>query len=110
MAMEESQIRDAMEKFRADWHRRLGESGDVLARDLNLLVDAILKETELIIDERVRARVAPWALIDNDDVIPVSKFSKEGILKLLGNREFISDGELFEILRTRFQETESHNP
>ena len=95
--MKEINVREYMEEFRAQWHEHLGSTGDDLARDLSQLVDVILAEFEAI----VRENVASWALVNSDEKIPLSKISKEGLVHLLANPEYISNGELFEVLKTR---------
>ena len=82
--------------------RAYGGMGDALARDLRMLVDLLLTEEREILVEVVESRVAPWAIADSSEKIPLERISKEGIEKLLQNREYISDGELFEILKLRY--------
>ena len=94
-------VQEVLQQFGDEWRKRLGSTGDDLARDLTLLADAILAENELAIEEVVRKRVASWALADSDEKIPLNKISKEGLVQLLTNPEYISDGELLEILKAR---------
>ena len=102
MAEEIVNIREYLEQFRIEWTERMGGMGDALAKDLRMLVDLLLTEEREILVEVVESRVAPWAIADNSEQIPLEKISKEGIEKLLQNREYISDGELFEILKLRY--------
>ena len=98
----EMTVREYMEQFRTQWRERLGDTGDSLARDLNILVEVILAEHREILDEALKERVASWALIDSDETIPLTKISKEGLAQLLANPDYISNGELFEIFKARF--------
>ena len=102
MAEEIVNIREYLEQFRIQWTERMGEVGDALARDLRMLVDLLLTEEREILVEVVESKVAPWAIADSSEKIPLEKISKEGLAQLLQNREYISDGELFEILKLRY--------
>ena len=97
-----SNLRDCLDQFHAKWSERLGVVGEDLARDLNQLVDLLLIEQEDFIDERVKERVASWALVGSDEKIPLSKISKDGLLRLLTDPNYISNGELMEMLKARF--------
>ena len=90
------------EEFEAQWRERLGGTGKALSRDLRMLTDLmILHQTELI-DERVKQQVASWALANSDEKIPLDKISKDGLLALLTNQVYISNGEIMEMLKLRF--------
>jgi hypothetical protein len=81
---------------------RLGQEGadefDLYLRDL---IDILSKENRDMASKRIKELVAHWALIGNKDPIPIDKFDKPGILKLITNPEFISDRELVEVLLHR---------
>ena len=95
-------LRSHMAEFQTKWGERLGGVGEDLARDLAQLVDLLFMEQERIIDETVRERVASWALAGSDEKIPLNKISKEGLMILLANPDYISNGELMEMLKARF--------
>ena len=99
-------IQETMEKLKADWRERYGIVGEEQSRDLNLLVDAILVYTEErnleLMNQVVNERVASWALANSDEKIPLDKISKEGLAILLANPDYISNGELLEMLRVRW--------
>ena len=90
-----------LEQFSIQWNERLGATGELLTRDIRQLVDLILIEHQEITEELIKIQVSPWALADNDEKIPLSKISKDGLIMLLTNPDYISNGELLEILRAR---------
>ncbi len=100
--MEQTALRKHLEQFHIEWSERLGETGELLARDLKQLVDLILEEYQEIVQERIKATVAPWALVGNEELIPLNKISKEGLAGLLANPDYISNGELWELIKLRF--------
>ena len=100
--MEGLTLREYFEQFNAQWTERLGTTGESLARDLSQLVDLILEEHKSILEEIVKERVASWALSESEEKIPLDKISKEGLALLLTNPDYISNGELFEIIKARF--------
>lgn len=75
-----------------------GEEIHQLIRDL---IDIIRQESVEMVEKVIKRRVASWALTDSDETIPLEKFSREAILNLMRNRQFVSDSELAEILAAR---------
>ena len=100
--MTEYELRNHLDQFHSEWSDRLGSTGDHLAQYLRKLVDLLLVEQEEIVTEATKRLVAPWALADSDERIPLDKISKEGLLMLLANPSYISNGELLEMLKARF--------
>ena len=97
-----TEIQHYLKEFHDKWAGHLGETGELLANDLRKLVDLILHEYEAIVEETIEKRVASWALANSKEQIPLNKISKEGLAKLLANPEYISNGELWELLKPRF--------
>ena len=95
-------LQEHFEQFESEWADRLGQTGRALRNDLQKLTDLILLEAQDMLDECIKARVASWALTDSEETIPMEKFSKEGVLRIASNREVVSDGELLELVRQRF--------
>ena len=111
-----SELESYLEEFQTQCEERLGETGRELSSGLHKLVDLILTEQ----DERVRERVneladkrvgewikelaAPWALQGSDEPIPVSKFDKEGIMRILFAPGFMTDGEQLELARSLLED------
>jgi len=102
MVITESELRKYLDQFHSEWSERLGGTGEDLARDLRKLVDLLLVEQEEIATEATKRLVASWALAASDEKIPLDKISKEGLLVLLANPNYISNGELMEMLKARF--------
>ena len=99
---EQNPFRKYFEEFEAEWSERLGQTGTALRRDLQKLTDLLLIETREVAREQIRELVASWALSGSEEVIPMEKWDKEGVLRMASNRDFISDGELLELVRMRF--------
>ena len=95
-------LRQHFEEFEVRWRERLGAVGGDLARDLRQLTDLLLMEQKRVGEETIRNRVASWALVDSDEKIPLDKIGKDGLMTLLTNPGYISNGELMEILKQRF--------
>ena len=95
-------FRQHFDEFEARWRERLGTMGGELAHDLRQLTDLLLVEQTQVLEEIIKSRVASWALSDSDEKIPLHRISKEGVAILLTNPEYISNGELMEILKQRF--------
>lgn len=95
-------FRQHFDEFEARWRERLGSMGGDLAHDLRQLTDLLLVEQTQILDEMIRSRVASWALAGSEEKIPLDRISKEGLALLLTNPEYISNGELMELLKQRF--------
>lgn len=102
MVTHESELRKYLDQFHSEWSERLGGTGEDLARDLRKLVDLLLVEQEEIATEATKRLVDSWALADSDEKIPLNKISKDGLVGLLANPDYISNGELMEILKARF--------
>ena len=98
---EPTKLEEWFNEFHTEWREHLGDTGERLAKDLKQLADLLLIEQSSLLDERIDARVASWARAGSDEKIPLDKISKEGLSMLLANPDYISNGELLEILKAR---------
>ncbi len=100
---ETNNIAAIVQQVSGEWETRFGDVGAELARDMRKIVDLLLEyvDENYVTEEKLRSMVAPWALQGSDELIPLSKISKEGLERLLANPGYITDGELIEILASR---------
>ena len=100
-------IAEATRKITDEWRSRFGEAGNAMADDADKIIELVLLHLEQIyltreqVAEMIRLSVAPWALAGNEDPIPMEKIDKSGVIILVTNPDFITDGELMEIIKTR---------
>lgn len=90
-----AQLVTALNELQEKFEREYGRMGEEYVRDMRQIIDLVLQQHE----EIVREIVAPWALVGNEEKIPVEKFSNN-LAPLLCNPDFMSDGEIWELLRT----------
>ena len=100
-------IAEATRKITDEWRIRFGDAGNIMADDADKIIELVLLHLEQTyltreqIAELIQLSVAPWALAGNEDPIPMEKIDKFGVIMLVTNPDFITDGELMEIIKTR---------
>lgn len=94
-------LKAEFDELEGKWRGLLGSTGEEVARDIRRVADLLLIEQERLVAEYIRETVSPWALVGSTEKIPLEKISKDGLALLLSNPEYISDGELLEILKLR---------
>ena len=94
-------FRAQFDELEGKWRERLGSTGEEVVRDIRQVADLVLIEVERLVSKYVKETVSPWALVGSTEKIPLEKISKEGLDLLLSDPEYISNGELLEILKLR---------